>query len=398
MSIFDEERPPVENRFIRNSPAMLRSIFGTEDIAPFWVADMDFAVADPITAELRRLVDRGQYAYEFNAEGVFEAIVGWMSRRHQLELDAGRFLQVNGVLTGIALLIRELTQEGDAVLIQVPAFHQFPKLIETAARHVVRSSLRVVDGAYRMDFDDLADKVRHSGVKAMILCNPHNPVGRVWAEDELRRLLEIVEDSGVTIISDEIHSDIIYPGHRFTSLMSLDRERHVALIGSPAKTFGMQSISNGYVYTGNADLLDGIRRVADSMFLSHGNALTTFATIAAFSEGDVWLDELLSYLKASADWIWEFVQHRMPGVSMAPVEGTYQIWLDFSACGLSEMQLKEVFATAGFGAAPGSWFGREETHCARVSIAAPRARIARAFQRLKVALDRAIEQRGEVIG
>jgi cystathionine beta-lyase len=384
---FDKKRGVTQNSFIRNSEAMLKGIFGTTDITPFWVADMDFPVANPIKEELQRLVDRGQFAYEFNSQGVFGAISDWYQRRHDLTLNTDNFVQVTGVLTGIALLIRELTDKDDSVLMQTPAYHQFSKVISTANRNIVRSPLRIINGGYEMDFEDLEQKMTDPKVKVFILCNPHNPVGRVWRKEELEQILNLADKHNVTIISDEIHADIIYTGYKFTSLMTIGANKHVALIGSPSKTFGMQSISNGYLYTENTKLLANMKAFAESLYVDHGNAFTTFATIAAFEKGEKWLDAFLEYMQGNIDWINDFLWSELPNVKMFPVEGTYQVWFDFSATGLAGYDLTEMFGKAGFGASPGSWFDGDAKQFARMSFASPRSEIKAAFERLKRVLE-----------
>lgn len=384
---FDKKRSVTKNSFVRNSEAMLNGIFGTTDVTPFWVADMDFPVANPIKEELQRLVDRGQFAYEFNSKGVFTAISDWYQRRHDLSLNVDNFVQVTGVLTGIALLIRELTDEGDSVLIQTPAYHQFSKVISTANRNVLKNPLKIINNNYQMDFEDMEQKMAASEVKVMILCNPHNPVGRVWRKEELEQVVQLANKHHVTIISDEIHSDIIYSGHKFTSLMTIDANKHVALIGSPSKTFGMQSISNGYLYTENTKLLANMKAFAESLYIDHGNAFTTFATIAAFEKGEAWLDAFLVYMQGNIDWINDFLWSELPQVKMFPVEGTYQVWFDFSATGLAGDELTKIFGKAGFGASPGSWFDGDAKHFARMSFASPRSEIKQAFECLKDVLE-----------
>lgn len=383
---FDQQRNVSQNRFVRNNEAMLNGIFGTTEVTPFWVADMDFSVASPIKEELQRLVDRGQFAYEYNSQEVFEAISGWFERRHNLTLNTESFVQVTGVLTGIALLIRELTDEGDSVLIQTPAYHQFSKVINTAQRNMVKSPLKIVDGNYEMDFDDMEKKMIAPEVKAMILCNPHNPVGRVWRNEELVQVVALADKHNVTIISDEVHADIIYSGHKFTSLMAIAANKHVALIGSPSKTFGMQSISNGYIYTENSTLLANMKAFAESLYIDHGNAFTTFATIAAFEKGEAWLDAFLTYMQGNIAWIKDFVRSELPQVKMFSVEGTYQVWFDFSATDLAGDELIKIFAKAGFGASPGTWFDGEAKHFARMSFACPRVEIEKAFKKLQLIL------------
>jgi cysteine-S-conjugate beta-lyase len=387
MSIFDQAPAKTGDHFVRHNPKYLNMFYGTDDVMPMWVADIDLPVAQPITDALRYVADRGQFAYEFNSEGIFKAISDWHKRRHDLTLDVANFVPFPGVLTAISLLVRELTSEGEGVLMQVPAYHQFGKVITSAGRTLVKSPLINRDGAYEMDFADLEAKLSAKDVTAMILCNPHNPVGRVWRAEELQQVVDIADRHGVTIISDEIHSDIIYEGHKFTSLTTLDGDKHVAVIGSPAKTFGMQSISNGYIYTKNENILSRMKALEDGMYLGHGNAFTTYATIAAYEKGDAWVDEFLVYLQGTIDWIAEFLKTELPTLKMSPVEGTYQVWFDCTATGLAGDDLKAMLGKSGFGATPGTWFDGDATQFIRINIAAPRADIMDAFQRLKATLD-----------
>ena len=386
MSRFDTAPAKTGDTFARHSPEYLNTIFGTTEVTPLWVADMDFAVADPIRDALRYVADRGQFAYEFNSAGIFAAISSWLQRRHGLTLNTENFVAFPGVLTAIALLIRELSDDGDGVLIQVPVYHQFAKLISTAGREVVKNPLINTGGCYTMDFDDLESKLAPDSVKLMILCNPHNPVGRVWRREELARVVDIAEKHDVTIISDEVHADIVYGDHTFNSLSTLDNRRHVTVLGSPAKTFGMQSIANGYIYTENTDILERMKHLEDSMYLGHGNAFTTFATIAAYEKGDAWVDELLDYLQGTIDWVAGYLETELTAISMSPVEGTYQIWLDCSETGLESDDLTAKLAEAGFGATPGTWFDEDATRFIRINIAAPRADIQDAFERFRAVL------------
>ncbi len=390
MSQFDTAPAKTGDTFVRHNPKYLNMFYGTKDVTPLWVADMDLPIAAPITQALQHVTDRAQYAYEFNSEGVFDAITGWFKRRHALTLDPANFVQFPGVLTALSLLVRELTQPDEGVLIQLPAYHQFQKLVTSAGRRVVPSPLKSTNGTYTMDYDDLEAKLRQPDVTAMILCNPHNPTGRVWTKVELEQVVTIANRHNVTIVSDEVHADILLSGHPFTSLSSIDGGRHVSLIGSPAKTFGMHSISDGYLYTANQALLKTMKDLVDSMYLGHGNAFTTHATIAAFEHGDAWLDEFLTYLEGTVDWVDHFLKTKLPGVRMTPAEGTYQIWLDCSATGLDAETLKRSLGTAGFGATPGTWFDATAHQFIRVNLAAPRDEIKSAFKRFKDVLDQEI--------
>jgi len=387
MSTFDHPNNDFEHRFVKKSPKLLQEFFGTTDVMPLWIADMEFQVAQPITDEIKRIANREVYAYEFSAEDLPNAFVAWFKSRHGLALEPGNFIQVPNVLTGIAVLLRELSQPGESVLIQTPVYHQFAKLIEGANRNIVRSPLKLVDGKYEMDFVDLEQQFSAQNISLMILCNPHNPVGRVWNGAEIQRLVALADKHNVRIISDEIHCDIVYSGHRFNSILSQPQNQHIALLGSPSKTFGMQSIANGYLHIRDKKTRAQINHTVETMYLNHGNALTAFATIAAYKHGGPWLDELIAYLETTIAWVQEFIDSELPEVTMHPVEGTYQIWLDFSGLGLSPDELMELMVKkAKIGLAPGSWFDENCPLCMRMNIATPLSKIQTVFEQLKLAV------------
>ncbi|MBJ2146358.1 PatB family C-S lyase [Vibrio sp. IB15] len=390
MTAFNSASNYGDNAFIKSKPQMLMNMYNTTDVFPYWVADMDFQIAEPITQELNRLVERGVYSYEFHEQAVFETLSKWYAKRHGLNLSADKFVQVPGVLSGIALLLRQFTNEGDGVFIHTPAYHQFANLVNKAGRQVVNSPLINGGQSYQIDFDGMEQQIIEQQVKTMIFCNPHNPTGRVWTPKEIEHVIEIAKRHDVLIISDEVHSDIIFEGHAFTSLTSFDYDKVIALIGSPAKTFGMHSISNGYVYTNNEALFEAFKANVAAMHLDHGNALTTFATIPAFEKGEEWLDGMLVYLQETVKWITEFAEKRIPQLKVFQPQGTYQVWFDFSALGFSKEKLKNtVFEQAGMGLTPGGWFGVESYHFMRMNIATSRDNIEKSFEALADALNSA---------
>lgn len=392
MSQFDSIHS-VKNNFAKNNPAYLKGMFGTTEVMPLWIADMDFEIAKPIQEALQKLVTRNIYAYEFNTGDVFKAISDWNFKRHQLDLNPKSFVQVSGVLTGIGVLIRELSKKGDSIMVQTPVYHQFFKVIESAGRKVVRNKLKVIDGRYEMDFEDIERKFKTLNIKSMILCNPHNPVGRVWSKEELQKLVNLANEYNVTIISDEIHSDIVYLASKFNSIASINNsENHIAVIGSPAKTFGMQSISNGYLYISNDNFKKQVKTTVESLYLDHGNILSANATIAAYTKGEKWLDDLLVYLETTMNWIENYVQKELPEVVMYKPEGTYQVWLDFSRLKLSDKALKHVIVNqAKLALTPGDWFEGSHTQFMRMNIASPLSKIKQAFNQLKQALNEGVD-------
>ena len=378
-----------QNNYAKSNPNYLKSMFGRTDLMPLWIADMDFKVANPITDEIKRLAERGNFSYEFNSEEVFEAISSWNKRRNDLELNPKSFIQVPGVLTGIALLIRELTNEGDGVLVQTPVYHQFFKLIKTANRTIVENPLKVIDGKYRTDFDDLEKKFKAEKIKTMILCNPHNPVGRVWNKEELQKLVDISNQYGVTIISDEIHSDIVYKPAKFNSIVSLDNsQKHIAVLGSPAKAFGMHSIANGYVYIADPEVHSQLKSTVESMYLDHGNIISSNATLAAYNKSEDWINEVINYMGETINWVESYIEKELPEIKMYKPEGTYQIWLDFSALNLSTQKLNELIVNqAKLALTPGVWFGGDHQQFRRINIASPIETIQKAFTQLKNAMN-----------
>ena len=253
--------------------------------------------------------------------------------------------------------------------------------------------MRLVNGNYEMDFASLEQNLNNQNVKIILLCNPHNPVGRVWKKVELQQMVTLANKYNVRIISDEIHSDIIYSNSSFNSIASFeDSRKHIAVIGSPAKTFGMQSISNGYLYIKDVNLHQQMKKTIGSLYLDHGNALSSYATLAAYSQGEEWLDETVAYIEETMNWVKQYLQKELPQVKLIQPEGTYQIWLDFSDLNLSADTLNKLMVhSAKLALTPGTWFGSNGSQFMRMNIASPLAKIQRAFYQLKKAVNEGID-------
>ncbi|USD62988.1 PatB family C-S lyase [Vibrio sp. SCSIO 43140] len=377
----------ASNKFIKHDSNMLKQIYGTDDVTPYWIADMEFPIAFPITQAMQELVSRETYSYEFDSQTVFNTISSWNQKRHGLTLDPQQFVQVPGVLSAIALLIREFTEKGDGVLIQTPVYHQFRRLIESAGRKTVSNTLNIADGRYVMDFDALEAQLRDNNVKMILLCNPHNPVGRVWKPDELEKLVAIAEKYQTLIVSDEVHADIVFEGNTFTSIASFDYDNTITIIGSPAKNFGLNSISNGYIYSANTELKDQIKATVASMSLDHGNVFTTRATIAAYEHGEAWFNDFVQYTQRNRDWIVTFMREQLPQVTVFDPEGTNQIWFNFSGLNLDYAALKSVLVDeAKLALTPGTWFGEPDENFYRMNFAAPLEQIQNSLWQLKKVL------------
>ncbi|MGY5453146.1 MalY/PatB family protein [Agarivorans sp. MS3-6] len=377
----------LSHKFIKHDSNMLNQIYGTEDITPYWIADMDFPIASPITQAMQHLVSRETYSYEFDSKTVFNSISAWNKDRHNLELNPDHFVQVPGVLSAIALLIRDFSNEGDGVLIQTPVYHQFRRLIESAGRKAVNSPLKIEGDRYVIDFEGFEKQLKSGDVKMVLLCNPHNPVGRVWTQGELQRLVAIAKEYDTLIISDEVHGDIIFEGSTFTSMASLEYINSLTIIGSPAKNFGLNSISNGYIYSDNQVLRDKIKATSASMSLDHGNAFTTYATIAAYQHGKAWFDAFLAYTEKTRNWIITFMATELPQVKTFAPEGSNQIWFDFTGLDLEPAQLKSLLAQhAKMALTPGTWFGEPNENYYRMNFASPLEQIQASFDLLKLSI------------
>ncbi|MGF1703861.1 PatB family C-S lyase [Photobacterium makurazakiensis] len=378
----------ITDKFIKRDSQMLNQIYGGDDVVPYWIADMDFPIASPISKAMQQLVRRETYSYEFDSKTVFQSIAEWNKERHNITLSPDHFVQVPGVLSAIALLIRDFTQEGDGVLIQTPVYHQFRRLIESAGRNAVNNTLKIEGDRYVMDFEEFEQQLQSGKVKMVLLCNPHNPVGRVWTKEELEQLVAIAEKYQTIIISDEVHGDIIFEGSTFTSMTTLDYDNSLTIIGSPAKNFGLNSISNGYIYSDNQVLREKIKATSASMSLDHGNAFTTYSTIAAYQHGKEWFDAFLNYTQNTRNWIVNFVVRELPQVKAFSPEGTNQIWFDFSGLGLEASALKSLLTEqAKMALTPGTWFGEPNENFYRMNFASPLDQVQASFELLKSAIN-----------
>ncbi|WP_261858869.1 MalY/PatB family protein [Photobacterium sanguinicancri] len=383
----------IHDKFIKRDSQMLNQIYGTNDVVPYWIADMDFPIASPITQAMQTLVHRETYSYEFDSETVFKSVANWNKRRHGLELNPAHFVQVPGVLSAIALLIREFSEVGDSVLIQTPVYHQFRRLIESSGRKAANNPLKIEGDHYRIDFDDFERQLKEGKVKIVLLCNPHNPVGRVWKKDELEQLVAIAKQYQTLIISDEVHGDIVFEGSIFTSITEFDYDNIISIIGSPAKNFGLNSIANGYIYSDNAALKDKIKAASSSMALDHGNAFTTYATIAAYQHGEDWFNAFLSYTQTTRNWIIDYLQTHLPSIKGFVPEGTNQIWLDFSALGLESAELKALLCQKSkMALTPGTWFSEPDENYYRMNFAAPLEQIQASFELLHAEVNKLSNQ------
>ncbi len=354
-------------------------------ILPLWVADMDFPVAEEITQGLKRAVNHGIYGYSEAKDSYFQAVADWMSRYHGWEVQKEWLVKTPGVVFAIAAAIRAFTKEGDGVLIQNPVYYPFREVIEDNDRRLVDNTLVEENGGYTMDLEDFERKILENRVKLFILCNPHNPVGRVWTREELSAVAEICLKHGVLVISDEIHHDFVYPGYEHTVFATIDdRLKDVTITcTSPSKTFNLAGLQVSNIFIANEALRKQFCKEIARTGYSQLNTLGLVACECAYRGGGEWLAELKQYLKGNLEYVREYLKEKLPKVHIVEPEGTYLLWLDFRELGLSGRELENLIVNqAGLWLDAGNIFGACGEGFERVNIACPRAILKEALDRL----------------
>ncbi len=361
-----------------------------KDVLPLWVADMDFRVAPAITDALAKRVAHGIFGYVRVPDAYYAAVTRWFERRHGWAFEKEWMIYTSGVLPAIAAILRALTEPGDGVVVQTPVYNCFFSSIRNSGCRIVSNPLKYEDGTYRIDFDDLERKVQEPGVKLLLLCNPHNPAGRVWTREELCRIGDICLRNRVTVLSDEIHCELVFPGHTYTPFASLSDEHLWNSITclSPSKAFNIAGLQIANIVARNEDVRRRIDRAINIHEVCDVNPFGIEATIAAYNEGEEWLLALLDYLKANYDCLCAFFQAHLPQLPVTRLEGTYLVWTDCRALRLpSDAMQARLLEQTGLWLNSGTMYGAEGEGFLRWNIACPRAVLQDALQRFKAFVD-----------
>lgn len=366
--------------------SLLRHFDGGDDLLPLWIAEPYLDVAPAITGVLERRAGKGWYGYETRPAQIIEAFWQWTQRRHGWDGSDLQTLVSPSVGTSIGALIEQLTKPGEGVIIQPPVFTDFKTLISSAGRTVVKNALELTDDGYRIDLADLAVRAADPNNTAMILCNPHNPVGRVWTPKELSAVAAICAEHDVFVIADEIHADLAIAPHRFTPFATAVESSGVswAATHGPIKTFGLAGVCDTLLVTGEERVAELFQTRSSQLHLTRNNVFGLAAFEAGYSAGEPWLNDLLELVSANAT----LLADQLPdGIDLIPLEGTYLAWLDFRQLGMDVPELAGwLAASARLALSPGHWFGREGAGFARMSIAVPTEQIEDAIGRLTRAL------------
>jgi len=353
-----------------------------EGLLPLWIADMDFSIAPEILKDIQKRADHGVFGYTEPKCDYYDALIRWFDTRFGYRASRHEIVKAPGVVFALVQAIRATTLPGEAVLIQTPVYYPFNEIIRNNGRTLVTNPLAYKGGRYFIDFKDFERKIVERGVKLFILCSPHNPVGRVWARDELTAMNEICERHGVIVVSDEIHCDLVWPGHTHTCFGILNENAIVAT--SPSKTFNLAGLQTSNIFIKNAELRDKLKTEISRSGYSQLNTLGLTACQSAYTKGGAWLEEANAYIVGSIRFAREFLTARLPRIRLIEPEGTYLLWLDFSAYGLTQNELdRRVTENAKLWLSSGTMFGQDGEGFQRMNVACPRVTLAEALGRLE---------------
>ncbi|SFU66028.1 cystathione beta-lyase [Nitrosomonas eutropha] len=361
--------------------------FGRPDVMPLWVADMDFAAPAAVTEALVARARHPVYGYTQFPDSLYESLILWLKLRHGWQIAREWIVFCPGVVPSLSVFILALSKPGEAVIVQPPVYYPFFSVVKKTGRTLLNNALQQEQGHYSMDFADLARQA--AAARMLLFCSPHNPVGRVWSRPELEKLLEIARQHNLVIVSDEIHADLIYPGNKHHILASLaDSPEAVITAVAPSKTFNIPGLNLSALIIPDPQHRAAIRHQLEMMHVSAANPFSIVAFEAAYHAGGEWLDALMAYLEASREMVQHYLAEYLPSIRLIPSQGTYLLWLDCRALGMTDDELKYFFIVeAGIGLNAGISYGREGSGFMRMNIGTPRQRIKQALDSIRNALE-----------
>jgi cysteine-S-conjugate beta-lyase len=371
-------------------------LFGSDDVIPMWVADMDFPTAQPIVEALENRASHPFYGYSMSGQGLAKALVDRVQRKYGWKIKPEWVVFTPGVVTALTIAVKALTHPGDEIILQQPVYYPFFGAVKNNGCQVNNNALKFVRGRYEMDFNDLENKFKSgegmrggsSRVRAVILCNPHNPIGRLWGKEDLIKLGEIVIGNGGTVISDEIHCELLFKGYKHTPFGSLSKEfeQHSIVCMAPSKTFNLAGLSASSIIIPNNKLRDAFNEANPV----HGiNLFGMVAMEAAYKYGDEWLEQLLDYLQGNLDYLLAYFKEKIPQIKVIKPQGTYLLWLDCRALKLNDKDLSDLMKQkCKVGLDDGVMFGAGGSGFERMNIACPRSLLKEALGRIEKAVKR----------
>ena len=382
---FDEVIDRSANRSAKYDERIKK--FGTDDVIPLWVADMDFRTAQPIIDACRAKAEEGIWGYTSRPSSYFEAVQQWEVRRNNWKPDTALMSWSLGVVPSLSAIVRLFSKDGDKVLIQTPVYSEFYDVAEAWGRTVVENRLVEENGVWRIDFADFAAKVKQCSI--FLLCSPHNPLGLVWDPADLKKMAELCIENGTLLVSDEIHSDLIFHGKRHTPTAALSPEIAGSTITcvSATKTFNLAGLQASTTIFPNAEMKAAFDKFWGRMDIHRNNAFSSVAVEAAYREGEEWLEQLLPYISGNFDYVRDYCAKYIPRIHPNCPDATYLMWLDCRELGMNNEELRDFFIRkAGLGLNEGYTFGRSLSGYMRLNAACPRSILEQAMRQLKAAV------------
>ena len=361
-----------------------------KDVLPFWVADMDFSIAQEIEDALVKRCQHGIFGYSEATDGYFAALQNWYLKHFNWQVQRPWLIKTPGVVFALAMAVKAFTEPGDGVLVQQPVYYPFTEVIRDNDREVVNAPLALVNGHYEIDFADLEQKLANPKVKLMFLCSPHNPVGRVWTKEELLKVGDLCLKYNVITVSDEIHSDFVWDDNAHTPFATLGEEyqQNCIVCTAPSKTFNLAGLQVSNIFIPNQKLRRAFRKQIDAAGYSQLNTLGLVACQAAYTYGEEWLTQVKAYIRSNITFVDDYLKQNLPQIKMLPIEGTYLVWLDCSALGMTADEREQwLWHEAKLWLDGGGIFGKEGEAFERINVACPRATLLQGLEQLKAAVE-----------
>ena len=361
-----------------------------KDVLPFWVADMDFSIAQEIEDALVKRCQHGIFGYSEATDGYFAALQNWYLKHFNWQVQRPWLIKTPGVVFALAMAVKAFTEPGDGVLVQQPVYYPFTEVIRDNDREVVDAPLALVNGHYEIDFADLEQKLANPKVKLMFLCSPHNPVGRVWTKEELLKVGDLCLKYNVITVSDEIHSDFVWDDNVHTPFATLGEEyqQNCIVCTAPSKTFNLAGLQVSNIFIPNQKLRRAFRKQIDAAGYSQLNTLGLVACQAAYTYGEEWLTQVKAYIRSNITFVDDYLKQNLPQIKMLPIEGTYLVWLDCSALGMTADEREQwLWHEAKLWLDGGGIFGKEGEAFERINVACPRATLLQGLEQLKAAVE-----------
>lgn len=396
--VYDFDTIVREKNFFMAKYDELGNKFGREDLIPLWIADMDFKIAEPIKEALHQRMEQGIFGYTSRPDSYFQAVSEWLERRHNWKVSPRLMSHSPGVVTSLNFIIETFSDKGDKIIIQPPVYNPFFNVVNCTGRKLIENPLIVVNGRYQMDFEHL-EKILQNNAKILLLCSPHNPVGRVWEKEELTRLAEICTKYKILVVTDEIHSDLVFANSKHIpySMVSSENSKNTITCISPSKTFNLAGLQTSIVIFSNESDKVRFDKIIAQFGMHRNNCFNLVATEAAYRYGEEWLEQVKKYIDGNFRFIKEFCQEHIPTIRPNYPEGTYLVWIDCQGLGMNRDELHHFMINeAKIAIEEGFWFSNDFANYIRMNAACPRSLIKNALSQLETAIKAKLQESKEL--